>query len=330
MNRLLSIIMALAMFLPALGVTLSRDPIPVSGPESGAVTDSIAATDSTAVLSPDSTKVNQPAPRVPRKATPVDIDDNKREPVLHFYDKHGEPLEEPVLFLATLDTVAKPKAKPVYPVYNGISVGVNFGDAIMMVFGQKYGSYDVWADISLWNWLFPVVEAGVGFADTTPDNKNFSYKVDPSFYCKLGFNYNFLYKSNPAYQVFLGFRAGFSSFKWSAYNIGINSSYWQDDVRFDMTGMRSTAWWGEALAGLKVKIVGNFSLGWNVRWHFPFSVSKSKPGNLPSGLSDLAPSKPWFIPGYGGNGSFTFAFSAIWTIPAPARHDKSEQHNVTD
>ena len=29
------------------------------------------------------------APRVPRKSTPVDIDDNKPRETLHFYDKHG-------------------------------------------------------------------------------------------------------------------------------------------------------------------------------------------------------------------------------------------------
>lgn len=78
------------------------------------------------------------------KATPVDIDEDKPRTVLHYYDKHGEPLDEPVIFLAALDTVRKIKPKPIYPAYNGLNVGINFGDLIFMAFGQRYGSFDLW------------------------------------------------------------------------------------------------------------------------------------------------------------------------------------------
>lgn len=246
--------------------------------------------------------------------TPVDIDDNKREPVLHYYDKHGDPLDEPVLFLATLDTVPKPKAKPNFPLFNGVTVGINFGDALMAAFGQKYGSYDIQADVSLFNWIFPVFEAGLGFVNTTPENKNYTYRVRPSFYAKLGFNYNFLYKSDPAYQLFLGFRAAFSRFSWAVDNVTIESPYWQESTTFNMRGMKSTAFWGEALAGIKVKIVSGFSLGWSFRWHFPFHIGKGKPGSLPDGIDTAALSTPWFIPGYGGSSSFCFTLTASWTF----------------
>lgn len=269
--------------------------------------------DTVAVLAPVDS-LPRPAVKPARKITPVDIDEHKREPVLHYYDKHGELMDEPVMFLATLDTITKPKSKPVYPAYNGVSVGVNFGDAVMMAFGQKYGSYDVWADVSLWNWLFPVVEAGVGFCNASPDNRNFTYKVKPSLYFKVGLNYNFLYKSNPDYQLFLGIRAGMSHFGWDATGISITSDYWQETERFDMKGLKSTSFYGEALAGIKVKIVSHFSLGWSVRYKFPFHTRTSKPAGLPAGLTDAAPSSPWFIPGYGSN--FGFTLSAIWTIPA--------------
>lgn len=313
MNRVFSVIILLlgGLCTEALGQTA----------ETGA-----EAADTIPALAGDSLRQKAPVrPRTPRTATPVDIDDQKQTPVLHYYDKHGEPLDEPVLFLATLDTVTKPKSKPIYPEFSGVSVGVNFADALMMAFGQKYGSFDVWADVSLWNWLVPVVEAGIGFADSKPDNHNFTYKVKPSFYCKVGVNYNFLYKSDPAYQVFLGLRACMSSFGWKATNITIANSYWQDSSQFSLTGLRSTAWWGELLAGIKVKIVGDFSLGWNVRWHFPFSVSKAKTGKLPAGLSSDAYNKPWFMPGYGSNSSFTFAVSAIWTFGRPAKIEGKEK-----
>ncbi|MDE7116996.1 MAG: hypothetical protein K2O56_11310 [Muribaculaceae bacterium] len=262
--------------------------------------DSVAAlpTDSVTVSQPDS--VTKPAHRTPRKSTPVDIDDDKPREILHFYDKHGNALAEPVRFLAVLDTVTKPKSKPVYPLFNGWTLGVNFGDAIFMAAGQKHGSFDIWADVSLHNWFFPVVEAGVGFADNKPEENNYSYTTRPSFYAKVGMNYNFMYKSDPAYQVFAGFRVGFSSFKYDVDNVTITDGYWDQTQSFSMKGLKASAVYGEILAGIKVKIVGNFSLGWNARWHMKFKVSSK------------SSSEPWFIPGYGASSPFSFSLSAIW------------------
>lgn len=246
------------------------------------------------------------------KSTPVDVDDNKPVTVLHYFDKHGNPLNEPVLFLATLDTVQKVKSKPIYPLYNGINIGANFGDLLFMAFGQRYASFDLWANVSLHNWFFPTVECGLGYADETPSKANFTYRTAPSFYAKIGANYNFLYKSNPDYQVFLGLRAGFSSFNYDVTDISIKSDYWNETQNLSLRGLHSSAFYGEALAGLQVKIAGNFSLGWSARWHFIFHVSEDKDN------------KPWFIPGYGGSSPFAMSISAIWTIPAPHKATPEE------
>lgn len=286
---------------------------------SSALTDSIATDvvgDSVAVaykdsigpMSQDTTMFAQPGAKGNQgpRTSPVDIDDAKPRAVLHFYDKHGEPLDEPVMFLATLDTVRKVRSKPIYPAYNGMNIGVNFGDLIFMAFGQRYGSFDIHANVSLWNWLFPVVECGLGYADATPDKQNFTYKVRPSFYAKVGFNYNFLYKSSPDYQVFLGFRAGFSRFGYSLTDITIDSDFWHESQLMQINGLKATSWYGEALAGIQVKIVKSFSLGWSARWHFRFN-DPSQNGN-----------KPWFVPGYGGSFPLSMSMSAIWTIPGPS------------
>lgn len=209
-----------------------------------------AQNDSTTVVDeilPDSTTLTQRAHAGP-KTTPVDVDDNKPRVIMHYYDKHGNPLNEPVMFLASLDTVTKVKSKPVYPTYNGVNVGLNFGDLIFMAFGQKHASFDVWANVSLWNWLFPTLECGLGYINDTPDKMNYTYKSGPSMYAKIGFNYNFLYKSNPAYQFFVGFRAGFSNFKYDVTDIRINSEYWEESQNLSLTGLKSTCWYGEVLA----------------------------------------------------------------------------------
>ena len=262
----------------------------------------ILVTDSISVTAP-------PKKREPRKITPIDTDDQKPVTVLHYYDKHGNPLDEPVLFLATLDTVSKPKSSPVYPLYDGISVGVNFADLIMRMAGQRYMNFDVWADVSLHNWFFPVLEAGIGVADSSPKNANFTYRTSPSFYCKLGINYNFLYKSNPDYQLYLGLRGGFSSFSYDVRNINVADDYWHESTSFDMNGLKATALYGEALIGLKVKIYKRFFMGWNIRYHFKFHVASK------------STSEPWFIPGYGASSPISFSLSAIYTLPGAKRPD---------
>lgn len=237
-----------------------------------------------------------------RSVTPVDVDDAKPPVVMHYYDKHGEPLAEPVMFIASLDTVMKPKSKPVYPLYNGVSMGVNIADAILMAAGQSYGSFDVWADVSLHNWFFPVLEAGLGFASSTPENGNFSYKSKPSFYTKIGINYNFLYKSNSDYQCFLGLRAAYSNFSYNVNDVSIGSDYWGEQQTLNIKGLNGHAFYGEVLAGIKVKIVDRFSLGWSLRYHFKFKTISNSLSN------------PWFIPGYGANSPISFSLSAIYTI----------------
>ena len=54
--------------------------------------ESVAADSLTVVSSATDSVAATPA-RQPRKITPVDVDDDKPRVVLHFYDKHGEPLK---------------------------------------------------------------------------------------------------------------------------------------------------------------------------------------------------------------------------------------------
>ncbi len=249
--------------------------------------------------------VKQSIPQLPKiSSTPVDIDREKpEEPSLHYYDKHGNPLEQPVMFLTELDTVTNVRSGPVYPAFNGISVGMNFFDGIMMAVGQQRGSFDISVDCAVHNWIFPVVEAGIGFADAHPDNGRCHYESPPAFYAKAGIDYNFLYKSNPDYKLFFGLRAGFSHFKYDIYSISPGSEYYKDESSpAEMTGLRSTSFYGQILAGLTVRVYKGLAFGWTFRYGFDFKNRFSN-GDYPA----------WFIPGK-GTGPVSATFSIIWTL----------------
>lgn len=249
----------------------------------------------------DSIAVPASSSRLNTISTPVDIDREKPQtPELHYYDKHGNPLNTPVRFLSELDTVVNIKSGPVYPVYNGITLGVNFFDGLMSIFGQKRGSFDVWGACSIHNWLFPVVEAGIGYSNAWPNDGRCNFKVNPSFYGKIGINYNFLYKSNPDYQVYVGLRAGMSSFNYDIYAITAGSDYYTEDGPTEKRGLHSTYWYGQALAGLQVKLWRGIAMGWSIRYAFNISRRFSDPDY-----------EPWFVPGR-GTGPLSATFSLIY------------------
>lgn len=242
-----------------------------------------------------------------RTVTPVESDEEAPpKPVLHYYDKHGERLEQPVLYLAELDTAKAVRPGSPYPLYNGIVLGVNFGDAILKLTGQKHSSYDVSAAVSLHNWFFPIVEAGVGWGAYTESGDAFHYKAKPSFYAKAGINYNFLYKSSPDYMAYIGLRFGISSHTWDITDIKPDSQLGKDTGKTELIGQSCTSLYGEALAGLKVKIAGPFSLGWSIRYRI--------------GLHNSGESAPWFVPGY-GTGPLGFNINAYFTFGEKPRRD---------
>lgn len=190
-----------------------------------------------------------------------------------------------------------------YPLITDVSVGLNFIEPILMAMGQDYAGVDVHATLNLWNRLQPVVEVGLGWAKSTPDDMNFTYHSKPSLYAKIGCNYNFMFKSEPRYQAIIGVRAGFSAFHYDVTDVTYRNSYWDETTTFSMRDISSNALWGEALAGIKVGITPRWSLGWTIRYHRILSYKKSDNG------------KPWYIPGYGPRSrSLAFSFSLAYTF----------------
>ena len=197
------------------------------------------------------------------------------------------------------------KIYPHYPILTELSLGLNFGDAIFMVFGQKYTSFDLSATLNMWNRFQPVAIVGLGRAKDTPQDMNYTYTGKLSPYFKLGANYNFLFKNEPRYQLYAGVRLGFSAFKYDITDVNIDNPYWGEEaVNYELKGMSSNALWGEFLAGIKVGLFVNWSLGWEAKFHGLFNYKKNDYGS------------PWYIPGYGSrNGKWAFGISLYYTIP---------------
>ena len=109
-------------------------------------------------------------------------------------------------------------------------------------------------------------------------------------------------------------RFGFSPFSYAVDDVVLNSEYWGETSRFDIPSQNATASWFEIGLGLRVKIWGPISAGWEFKYHSLSHCSKGQYG------------EPWYIPGYGTRGSsITGSFSISYTLPLSHLNKKAEE-----
>lgn len=195
-----------------------------------------------------------------------------------------------------------PKMKQ--PLFWTASVGLNIWDPVMRAFGRHYGLFDAWVQLNLHNRYLPSFEFGLGHMDYRPKASDFTFKVPASVFFRVGADYNFFYNSDPDYLLTAGLRYGFSPFKYAVDNIILDSPYWGEQAEFSIPSQNATAGWMEFRLGVRVKIWGPISMGWN----FKYSKIVHESAN-PKG-------QPWYVPGYGTRGTgIDGSFSVIFTLP---------------
>lgn len=190
-----------------------------------------------------------------------------------------------------------------YPLFHAASIGINIWDPVMRIFGQDYGLASAWAELSLHNRYGIIVEAGMGAASHRGPADNYLYRSPASVFFKLGANYNFFFNSNPDYALYAGVRYGLSPFSYSVDDVNLPSDYWQQTAHFAVPSQQATAGWFEVGLGLRVKLAGPISAGWEVKYHSLAHCTKGRYGD------------PWYIPGFGTRGSsITGSFSIVYTL----------------
>lgn len=257
----------------------------------------------------------------PRRITPVNtpatatqpINENRAEgdtldlsKMVKYHDDDGTIiLVDTVTGREVVDSTTMPKVPPmIYPLVYETTIGLNIWDPLMRAFGQSYGLIGFSAEFNMHNRYIAVIEAGLGNAENTPPDNNYTYHSPIAPYFKIGINYNFFYNSNPAYQLFAGLRYGFSPFRWTLQDVTSVGDYWGEPSLMDFPTINSTTGYFEFLLGLRVKIWKNISMGWTARYHSVIHQSASIHG------------EPWYIPGYGGKGTpLSASLSIFYTIP---------------
>ena len=107
-----------------------------------------------------------------------------------------------------------------YPLYNGMSVGLDLWGIGSSVFGGDFLSSEVSVDVNLKNRFFPIAELGYGSTDTWSD-KGIHYKSNAPYF-RIGMDYNTLYKKQHGHMLLVGLRYGVSSFKYDVDALGLD------------------------------------------------------------------------------------------------------------
>lgn len=170
------------------------------------------------------------------------------------------------------------------PVYNGIAIGTDLLSAAWFAVGQPYSNFGLQASVSLKEKYHPLIELGYTYATRTmPDE--LKYRMNQGYYARLGFNYRVI--GSPTNYFYVGLRYTHSLFDYTYSNINTPPDYWGNGKPVSADREKGHSGFGSVAAGLYVKIVGQWSMGWNVRYELPIFVSKN------------SHSAPYIIPGVG-------------------------------
>lgn len=216
------------------------------------------------------------------------------------------------------DTVATPppsteekEPKHKAPLFGGLLLTADIASPVMNLFGQQYGNYEVALEADFFHRFFPVVEIGIGYADNTPDDNNYTYKCAPSLYGRVGMNYNFFYNNGSESFFSLGARYGLTYFSYSWDNVRIDEPYWGSEAIVSIPGQKAFAHWAELVVALRVQVYKDFYMGWSGRYRFMIGCGSSAYG------------EPMFVPGFGPSaGGFGFTYTIGYRLPIGGSKDK--------
>jgi hypothetical protein len=184
--------------------------------------------------------------------------------------------------------------------FQGIKIEVDVFSAAMSVINSETYSFEGNIQLNLRKKYFPIVEIGFAGANKTSIN-DFKFKTDGVF-ARIGMDYNLLQPNRPDTHIhryfFIGGRYGFSPFSYDITNVVIDNEYWGGSEVRNFYDINTTKHWLEVVAGLRVEVLRNIYMGWNVR--LKMQLGRQKPGEV----------SPWFIPGIGiqsiGNWGFNY------------------------
>lgn len=206
---------------------------------------------------------------------------------------------------------------PEYPLFNGLSVGVDLWGIGGKILGSDFLSAEVSVDANLKHRYFPIVELGWGSTDKWSDHGT-RYRTSAPYF-RIGMDYNALYNKRHGHMLMVGLRYAATSFKYDIDALGINDpiyggivgnpeledEIWGGSLPYSHQGLKGSMQWLEICVGVRANVCKNLYMGWQLRFRNKLSASTAEYGN------------PWYVPGYGKykNSGLGVSYSIIYKLP---------------
>jgi len=190
--------------------------------------------------------------------------------------------------------------------FRGVRIEVDLLSPLMKAIGASEGYYyQGAAAVNLKEKYFPTIEIGYGGINNKVSASGLIYNTNALYY-RIGLDYNVLTATKPLSamnNIFtIGARIGGSNLSYSVDNVQVTDDYWGGSKILNFPNQHKFLIWWEVLAGVRVEILNNIFMGWNVRLKGTFSSPKQ--GEV----------YPYYIPGLGlyNGGKWEFNYSIGW------------------
>lgn len=187
---------------------------------------------------------------------------------------------------ALADTLKKEKKTPFI---SGAAVSVDMCGLIMKAMGSRFSNMEASARLNFKEKYFPIFELGLGDCTREGEENNNKFTTTAPYF-RVGMDYNFNKKHN-GNRFFGGLRYAFSSFNYDFVNPDFTDETWGVHSPLELTDVKGKAQWAEIVLGVETKLWSIVRLGYNVRYKMRLSQSGNTMGD------------PWYIPGFGRNGT---------------------------
>lgn len=178
--------------------------------------------------------------------------------------------------------------KDTVSLFRSVSVSADLVGIAQLAFSD-YGQYEAAARVNLRDKYFPIVEVGLGKANSENVTTKMTYKTSAP-YLRAGVDFNLMKNKHDDYRVFVGARYALTYFKYDAFTTGLKDPVWGDDADYRIDGEKCNYHWLEGVVSVDAKIWGPLRLGWSVRYRKRLFYSDGEAGNC------------WYVPGYGKQG----------------------------
>lgn len=186
------------------------------------------------------------------------------------------------------------------PLITGLRIETDAGSTItgLLSNGETY-SYEGAVQLYILNKYYPVIEIGLAGGDKLTGS-GIQFRGGGMYY-RLGTDFNMMKSregAKPTNNLLLvGARLGFSNFSYDLHDISFTDKFRKVITAKNMNDINHSAFWFELSGGLRVEIVKNVFLGWNIK--YKNLINRSLPGEY----------YPYYIPGYGINSEGIWGFS---------------------